>query len=269
MTAGEGPGPHGDPAGRVDGSEQPGQQDGGAPQGQSAPGAPYGQPPYGQPQYGQPPYGQPQSGQPPYGQPQYGQPQYGQPPYGQQPYPGYGAAPAAPSGHGAPAPVERPLTVRAGIGAFVGSIALSIAGYVITLLNLDTVAELATDQPGMGEMSREEAEMVAAMSDTFGAVGLGIGLLFTGVFALFVWFAWRGQNWARIVLWVLGGLGIVFSLIGAGMSSSFGVATLPALTVLTWFEVVFDAVAIVLLALKPSNEWYRYRSWLRATGQPG
>jgi hypothetical protein len=23
----------------------------------------------------------------------------------------------------------------------------------------------------------------------------------------------------------------------------------------------------VLLALKPSNEWYRYRGWLRATGQ--
>jgi hypothetical protein len=25
--------------------------------------------------------------------------------------------------------------------------------------------------------------------------------------------------------------------------------------------------AAVLLALKPSNEWYRYRGWQRATGQ--
>ena len=24
---------------------------------------------------------------------------------------------------------------------------------------------------------------------------------------------------------------------------------------------------IVLLAQKPANEWYRYRGWLRATGQ--
>ena len=93
--------------------------------------------------------------------------------------------------------------------------------------------------------------------------------VFTGIFALFVWFAWRGRNWARIVLWVLAGLGIVFGIIGAGVSSSFGVETLPALTFLTWVEIVCDAVAIVLLALAPSNEWYRYRGWLRATGQPG
>ena len=45
--------------------------------------------------------------------------------------------------------------------------------------------------------------------------------------------------------------------------------TLPPSTFLAWFELLLDAVAIVLLALKPSNEWYRYRGWLRATGQPG
>jgi hypothetical protein len=165
--------------------------------------------------------------------------------------------------------VERPLTVRAGIGAFVGSIVLSLAGYVISLFNLDAIADLAADQAGLGELSREEAEMVAAMGDTFGAVGLVLGLVSTGVFALFVWFAWRGHNWARILLWVLAGLGIVFGIIGAGVGSSLGAATLPILTFLSWVEMLFDAVAIVLLALKPSHEWYRYRGWLRATGQPG
>ena len=94
-------------------------------------------------------------------------------------------------------------------------------------------------------------------------------MVFTAVFALFVWFAWKGHNWARIVLWVLAGLGLVFGLIGAGLSSSFGAATLPVLSFLSWVEMLFDAVAIVLLALKPSNEWYRYRGWLRSTGQPG
>ena len=107
------------------------------------------------------------------------------------------------------------------------------------------------------------------MGDTFGAIGIIFGLVFTGVFALFVWFAWRGHNWARIVLWVLAGLGIVFGIIGAAMSSSLGEVTLPVLNFLAWVEMAFDAVAIVLLALKPSNEWYRYRGWLRATGQPG
>ena len=26
---------------------------------------------------------------------------------------------------------------------------------------------------------------------------------------------------------------------------------------------------LILLALKPAHEWYRYRKWLRATGQTG
>jgi hypothetical protein len=264
MTAGPGPGPYGDPAGQGGAPEQSQPQTWDAPQGQPA----QGQSPYGQPQYGQPTQGQPQYGQPAQGQSPYGQPQYGQPPYGQQPFPGYGAAPAAPTGYGAPTPVERPVTVRAGIGAFVGSIVLSLVAQVITLLNLDTLTDLAATQAG-GDLSREEAELAAAMGDTFGTLGVVVGLVFTGVFALFVWFAWRGHNWARIVLWVLAGLGIVVGLIGAAAGSSFGVETLPVLTFLSWVEMLFDAVAIVLLALAPSNEWFRYRGWLRATGQPG
>jgi hypothetical protein len=165
--------------------------------------------------------------------------------------------------------VERPLTVRAGIGAFVGSIVISLAQQLISLLNLDTLTGLAAEQSGLGELSPEEADMAASFGNTFGVVGLVFGVIFTGVFALFVWFAWRGQNWARIVLWVLAGLGVVLGVIGAGLSSSIGVATLPVLTFLAWVEMLLDAVAIVLLALRPSNEWYRYRSWLRATGQPG
>ena len=259
MTAGQGPGPYGDPAGES-GTPEQSEPRRGVPQDQPAQGTPYGQPPYGQPAQGSSPYGQPQYGQAPYGQAPYGQ---------QSPYPGYGAAPAAPAGFGAPTPVERPLTVRAGIGAFVASIALSIAGYVITVLNMDELSELAATGPGFGPTSREEAEMAAAMGDTFGVIGLVLGLVFTGIFALFVWFAWRGYNWARIVLWVLAGLGIVFGVIGAAMTSSLGVPTLPALTFLTWVEIVVDLVAVVLLALSPSNEWYRYRGWLRATGQPG
>ena len=254
MTAGQGP--YGDPAGQSGASGQPDSQSWG--------------PPPGQPAYGQPPPGQPPYGQPPYGQPPYGQP-YGQAPYGQAPYPGYGAAPTAPSGYGAPAPVERPVTVRAGIGAFVGSIVLSLVAQVITLLNWDSLmaGALADAEADLGTLPPGEAEAVAGFADTFGVFGLVLGLIFTAVFALFVWFAWKGHNWARIVLWVLAGLGLVFGIIGAGFSASFGVVTLPALEFLAWIEMLLDAVAIVLLALKPSNEWFRYRGWLRATGQPG
>ena len=237
--------------------------------------SPYGQPqpgqdPYGQPQQGNP-YGQPQYGQPPYGQHPYGQPQYGQPQYGQQPFPGYGPAPSAPTGYGAPQPVDRPVTVRAGIGLFVGSIILSLVATLITWFNQDELADLAANAPfpGLEDLTEEEAAAAAEMAGSFGTLGLVSGLVGTAIFALFVWFAWRGHNWARIVLWVLAGLGVVFGLVGVAFTSALGVPNLPILTALTWFELLFDAIAIVLLALRPSNEWYRYRGWLRATGQPG
>ena len=45
-------------------------------------------------------------------------------------------------------------------------------------------------------------------------IGIVIGFVFIAVYGLFVWFAWQGHNWARIVLWVLAGLGIVCGLVG-------------------------------------------------------
>jgi hypothetical protein len=49
-------------------------------------------------------------------------------------------------------------------------------------------------------------------------------------------------------------------------------ATAPStgfLTALSWFGFALAVAGIVLLAQKPANEWYRYRGWLRATGQGG
>jgi hypothetical protein len=162
--------------------------------------------------------------------------------------------------------VERPVTVRAGIGAFVGSIVLALVGHVVTLLNWDEVMAASVN---FGNLPAEEAQIVTDFSETFGLIGFTIGLLGTAVFALFVWFAWKGHNWARIVLWILAGLGILFGLLSVGSSAAVGIVTLPIIEALAWFEMLFDAVAIVLLALKPSSEWYRYRGWLRATGQRG
>jgi hypothetical protein len=260
MTAGQGPGPYGDPAEQGGAEGRPDPQGWNSPQGQP----PYGQPPQAQPPYGQPPYGQPPQAQPPYGQPPYGQPPYGQSPYGEPPqYGGYGAAPSATFGYRAPAPVERPLTVRAAIGAFVGSIVLSVVAQVITFLNWDAVEDFVLE--GTADFSDEEAAAFAGMTDAFGTIGLVLGAVFTALFALFVWFAWKGHNWARIVLWILAGLGVIF----APLSWAAGTSPLPVLDALGGFELVLDIVAIVLLALKPSNEWFRYRGWLRATGQAG
>jgi hypothetical protein len=80
---------------------------------------------------------------------------------------------------------------------------------------------------------------------------------------MFIWFAWTGRNWARIVLWVIGGLNIVSGVIALG-SGSYLSGFLKGLSIC---EFVLVLAGVVLLAQKPANEWYRYRKWQRATGQ--
>jgi hypothetical protein len=157
------------------------------------------------------------------------------------------------------------VTVRAGLGAFVASLVLSVVSSVVTLLNWEeyldwTLAQSQVDLDS-GDLSVDE-EAVAELGLQ---VGIGFALFFTAAYLLFFWFAWKGYNWARIVLWVLGGIGVVGGL--AGLTTAGG--PLPFVTALGWFQLLLTAVGIVLLALKPSNDWYRYRKWLRATGQPG
>jgi len=218
--------------------------------------SPSGQQPYGQQAHGQQPYGQqsPYGQQPPYGQQAYGQQPYGQQPYGQQPYGqgghdqlGYGSypsAPGAPYGGAPAAPTERPTTVRAGIGAFLLYTALSVIGAIISFANFDTLLDRAAVDAGLEADALGDAEQVIVV------FGLALSLAFVAVALLMVWFAWQGRNWARIVLWVLGGLGLLSVVGGFGQP----LAVLTAITVVQWLLLV---AGIVLLALKPSNAWYR------------
>ena len=160
------------------------------------------------------------------------------------------------------------MTVRAGLGAFIAGLVLSLVGSVFSLLNFDNILDQALAQVDTSNVPNRDQALEFARS--FAVIGVVIGFLILAVFALFVWFSWRGFNWARIVLWVLGGIQLVFGLIGLGLSGSNPIAdAYPFLTALSWFEYLCTAAGVVLLALKPSNDWFRYRKWLRATGQPG
>jgi hypothetical protein len=205
------------------------------------------QPPPGQPQYGppgQPPYGQPQYGQPQYGQPPYGQPPYGQPEYGQggQGQPGYNPYPSAPQGQewgGPSAPTERPTTVKAGIGAFLAN---TVIGLITLLIAFSDMNGYRADLAASSGLS--ESDLSAIVSTT-----IAVTVLIMVAFVVVLWFAWNGHNWARIVLWVLGGINVLFGLLGAAGLTFLGVIGL-----------LLIIAGIVLLALKPSNDWYRAES---------
>jgi hypothetical protein len=248
MTSGQG-GPSGEPAGQPPGG-QPGwekQPPGGYPPapGQGAP------PPPG---YGQAP-GQGAPPPPGYEQP----PGYGQPP-GYPP--GYAPAPTAPAGWGgqAPRPVERPTAVKIGIGAFMASLILGLIGSIVTFSDIDgLIADaLRQAQVSAGDVNLSRDAARAAII----AAGI-VGLIIVGLQAMFIWFAWTGRNWARIVLWVIGGFGIVSGV--AGLAA--GTSTNGFLGTLSVFQFLLVLVGVVALALRPANDWYRYRKWARATGQ--
>ena len=228
MTAGQGPGPQG-----------------------------WGQPPQGQPSQGQP-YGQGPHGQQPYGQQPYGQNPYGQKPPGPGPG-GYGSAPAAPDSWGAPPPVERPQAVTVGIGAWLASTLLGVLGAIVTFTQLDELVDRAIIDAGLDPADYDGAGDVAGTGLIL--VGVVLGLVFVGLQFLFIWFAWQGRNWARIVLWVLGGLAVLSGLFAlAGPTSDGFLGTLSVI------QTLLIVVGIVALALKPAGEWYRYRGWQRARG---
>jgi hypothetical protein len=175
-------------------------------------------------------------------------------------YPGYAPAPSAPTGHGAPQAMERPTTVRAGLGIFLASMVLSVVAQVVTLLNWQTILDWTFANAGVEPGADTEAALQGAKVGA--QIGIVVGFVFIAVYGLFVWFAWRGYNWARVVLWVLAGLGIASGMVGLAVGSP-----LPFLSALGGFQLLFLIAAVVLLALKPSNEWYRFRGWQRATGQ--
>jgi hypothetical protein len=180
-----------------------------------------------------------------------------QQPYG-PPYPGYAPAPSAPAGYGAPPAMERPTTVRAGIGALIANLVLGVIGSLVAFADLDSRIDQA-----MARAAVENPELTEEMIRTGFVLGAVLGLVLVALNVLFLWFAWQGRNWARIVLWVLGGLSVLGALYGLGADTGQG----GFLTSLSVFQLLLLVAGLVLLALTPSNEWYRYRGWLRATRQ--
>jgi hypothetical protein len=142
--------------------------------------------------------------------------------------------------------------VRFGIGAFIANLVLGLVGAVVTFASFDAIIDEELARSGVS-VSEDTVQAVLIASAV-------IGLLFVALEALFIWFAWNGRNWARIVLFVLGGLSIV-----GGLSALTQPST-GFLTGLSLFQMLLAIAGIVLLARRPSSEWYKAMGWRRAAG---
>lgn len=210
--------------------------------------------------------------------PQSGLPQpEGQYPGSQYPaeqYPGYQSAPQPPSGYGVAAgmpppppgwgthppqqPVARPTTVTYALLALVVNVGIGALAAILVFANQDAYFDQAFRDAGLDPSSGFSSDLV---SDTYTIVAV-IGLIFVALWGLFLWFAWKGHNWARIVIWVFGGLALISAF--SAFSSPVGF-----IVVLNVVSLLLTLAALVLLALKPSNEWYSYQGKARRYGWPG
>ncbi|MGY1771397.1 hypothetical protein [Blastococcus sp. SYSU D00813] len=172
------------------------------------------------------------------------------PPYpGQQPPPyGYVPAPSAPGWGGPPPePREQPTTVRIGIGAFVATLVLGLVSAGVQFSDPDALID---------QLQAQDPTVTEDLARTALTIGIVFGLLIVALQALFIWFAWKGRNWARIVLFVLGGITVVFGL--AGLSGGTATGADGFLTSMAVFSWLLTLVGVVALALKPSSDWYRH-----------
>ncbi|MGH8823845.1 MAG: hypothetical protein ACRDVN_05155 [Jiangellaceae bacterium] len=202
------------------------------------------------------PYGQP----PPSYQPPQADP-FGQPPAGQQP------PPATPPGSAAgeqpayppmppPPPIQYETPGAAAAQAtppssllnavrlmYVGAV-LSAIFLIVGLTQGDSLRDqIADSQP---ELTSDELDAAVAFGTAFAVV---IGLISIG---LWIWMAVmnrRGRNWARIVATVLGGLNIVFTLIGLTQNTGIG-------TVVNLISIVLAAAILWLLYRRESSAYY-------------
>ena len=214
------------------------------------------------PQYGPPPGHGPVPGYGPapgYGPPAgYAPPGYGPPGYGP---PGYGYPPAPP----VPGPVARPAAATTGVGLFALAAVLGVVGAVLVLANRDAYVQQALQEIGFtdpelsGGFGGAFVDTVSTATTTFSAV---LGLLSATVCGTVSAFAWQGRGWARIVLWVLAGLGVL-GVLGAVQ------APLAVIAVVGVVQVTALVGGAVLLALGPVGHWYGVVARRRTAGLPG
>jgi hypothetical protein len=159
--------------------------------------------------------------------------------------------------------MERPFAVRAGVAAYIAALLLAAIAVVYTFADLSTVLDDTLEASGTPVADPQFVRTLFVAGQVF-------ALAWCALQAMFVGFAWHGRNWARIVLWVLGGLAVVL-----GATGVFGTSYLPGfLRGLDVFQYVLTVAAVVLLAQRSAHAWYRnrkeraaYEGWLRATGQ--
>lgn len=136
------------------------------------------------------------------------------------------------------------------------AVRLMLVRAVLTLLSLLTL--FLTKDSLRDAIAKKNSGYDAAKLDTVVnaaiAVGVVLGIIFTVLYVLLALQVRKGKSWARIVTWVIAGLSVLSGL------SSFAQPAPGLSRLLQVVVLLLDVAIIVLLAARPSNEYFRRRS---------
>jgi hypothetical protein len=158
-------------------------------------------------------------------------------------------APPPPEGYGARPPRgDQPAPVKTAVNLIWATIALSVISTILTVVLLDSLVDTAleADTTGISEDALRTGVIVGAV------IWL---VLSAGISILLAVFIGKGHNWARIVYTILGGIAILFTLVG--LVTGGGGAIL--LTLVDVLASALTAAVIFLLWKSESSAWFAAR----------
>lgn len=160
---------------------------------------------------------------------------------------GYAPMPSEPGGPATPAGPPPP-TVQNAVRLMFLRAALGVISLIVLFATKNSLKDaIRKANPGY-DTSKLDTAVNAGI-----VVAVVIGIIFIVLYVLLALQVRKGKNWARIVTWVLAGLGVLSGLsslaqTGTGLNKILGIIGL-----------LIDIAIIVFLALGPSNPYFRRR----------
>jgi hypothetical protein len=143
--------------------------------------------------------------------------------------------------------VEQPSSIRTAVRLMWVGAALAAFGVVTIFFQTDAIRDAIEDSDSSADMTADEIDTLVNVSIAaavfFGVIGVG----------LWIWMAitnGQGKSWARVVATVLGGLNVLFTLLGFAGATGEGTTALG--TALSLIGLAL-AVSILILLYRPDS----------------
>jgi hypothetical protein len=156
-------------------------------------------------------------------------------------------------------PVSLAPTLRRGPQPALVTLACYLLAGVATLRLVAAIAAFFAVPEFAWLYSQQYGDDQRGQVAAVGIVALGFcSLLVAGAFLVLALLDGVGKNWARVLTWITGVFTVIGTVVVLAVDVAGGVAWYRQLTVIiAWVTVAFAIGALVLLALPPSQHYYR------------